>query len=240
MLASVFGHGCLTTIFVSISLVATCLPQKPVLDLNNSIEAFVVVKKSNAKMPERASKRPVPRGKAVTPNAAPSVKQSDLSLPNPNAKATEAGLPDRDADMEAVMRDLEMASLLDNLHAPDGAVDRDASSPDGTGDVSLNLNGSGPVGDPEYVAYVVRIQKIFTDNFSPLPTIRRQFPDLLTKVHIAVDSSGRVTKRSILESSGNPSFDASAMTAASMVSQIPLPPEKYRPMMKVGYTIEYK
>jgi TonB family protein len=240
-LLSVFGHGTVLTVgLISSLLMSHCNPRKPIIDPQKSIEvAMVVLPKSKTRMPDRAARAKVPRGTTPKPSPKPPpIRESDLSIHKPDV-APKAGKPDRSADRKAVLENLMRENLLENLLAPDGPRDRDATDPNSDATEAINALGPGVRSDPEYARYISKIQALFMRNFKPLNAIVSQQPDLLCVIHITVDDSGKVTVQKVVESSGNPSFDASATSAAAAVTRVPLPPDRFRVLMTQGYTIKF-
>jgi TonB family protein len=88
-------------------------------------------------------------------------------------------------------------------------------------------------GDPEVARYIATLSELFMSHFRPLPMLKGQ--GLVSKVLVKVDGAGKVTRREVETSSGNPSWDRAALTAVDQVDTVPLPPEKYR-----GSTYDYR
>ena len=238
---SVFGHGTVLIFGLASSLLMShCGPKKPIIDPDKSIQvSMVVLPKSKHRMPDRAARAKVPKGQAKKPNPQPRpIRESDLTVHKPEV-APKAGNPNRSADRDAALKDLMRENLLENLLAPDGPRDRDATDPDSDATESINALGPGVRSDPEYAKYIGKVQALFMKNFKPLDAVVSGQPDLVCVVHVTVDSSGRVTGQQVVEPSGNPSFDASASAAAAAVTADPLPPERFLALMAQGYTIKF-
>ncbi len=237
---SIFAHG---TLLVSAGLFSLfmqhCGPSKPVLDLDRTMEvSMAVLPKSKLNVPERASRAPKPQGsKAEAPKSDAPPNPSDLVIHKeeaPDNAGEDSALRDQ------MMADLERQRLLEDLMAPEGTVDRDASDPNSTSDVAINAEGAAASGDPEFAAYIAKLQQLFKQHFKPLGAITAANPDLMTKIAIQVDpGSGRVLSWSVAVPSGVPAYDAAAERAVAAVGSIPLPPEKYVSLMAEGYTMEF-
>ena len=241
MLLSVTGHGAM--VFVGITstlLMSHCNARKPIIDPQKSIEvAMVVLPKAKTRMPDRAARAKVPKGTSPKPAPQPPpVRESDLAIHKPDV-APKAGQPDRTADRDAALKNLMRENLLENLLAPDGPRDRDATDPDSEATEAINALGPGVRADPEYAKYIGKIQALFMRNFKPLDAVVSQQPNLECVIHVSVDDSGKVKRQKVVEPSGNPSFDASATAAAAAVTQVPLPPDRFRALMTQGYTIKF-
>lgn len=226
--ASVVGHVLVAT-FVALVMLLASFRSDPILDPNDVMEVSMVVLKKSEKMPERATRAPVPKGEVLpdpTPVKRPPV-ESDLSFKTEDAPEAE-GTPDRSQDREALLRKLKREQLLANAAADDGAVDRDATDPDSTSDEEINTGGAGAAADPELARWVVKVREIFAKDFRPLPTIVSANPNIRCIMLVKIDGSGNVTARQMHEPSGNASYDGAATRAADAVSKVPPPPEKYQ------------
>ncbi|TNE89653.1 MAG: TonB family protein [Deltaproteobacteria bacterium] len=226
--ASVVGHFGVALIVGVLTLLAN-MARGPILDPNDVMEVSMVVLPKSEKMPERATRAPVPKGEQVpdpTPQPKPPV-ESDLKFETEEAPKAE-GTPDRSADREALMRELKRKQLLDAAAADVGPVDRDATDPDSTSDEAINTGGSGAAADPELAKWVVKVREIFAKDFRPLPTIVSANPNIRCVMLVKIDGDGNVLARQMHEPSGNASYDGAAERAAAAVSKVPPPPEKYQ------------
>jgi TonB family protein len=248
-LLAVVGHGGLLLAGVLLSLLTDLLlPSKPIIDPDRTMQvSMVALPRADKPLPDKATRAPVPRGEVKPvpepppPKPEPEpVKVSDLKFEKKEAPKKEG--VDIDRIREKIKRDQDRKKLLDNLvDAAAGSVDRDATDPDSTSDIAINALGAGAASDPEFARYKSKIQQLFMQHFSPIPAIVSANPGIECTVSIDVDpSSGRVLSHSITRGSGVPAYDAAALRAAQAVPTIPLPPEKYRPLVARGYQIIFK
>lgn len=233
-------HGGVLLTGLSFSLVtANCGPRRPIVDLDQTMEVSLIAR-TDLKVPERASRAPVPKGRAEVTEDAPVEaprEQSDLVFEKEEAEETEG----TDTDRQDALDEIERQRMLEQLmNAPDGTVDRAATDPNGTGDVTLNP-GLNARGDPEYAAYIAKVQAIFLQHFQPLGAIVEQNPNLSCKVLVRVDEATmRVLSYEVVQSSGIPAYDAAAERAAAAVTALPPPPERYRSLLADGYTMNFR
>lgn len=240
---SLFGHGALLAAGLFVTLVGrSCLTSKPIVDPDDMMEvSMVVLPRSDARMPDRAARAPVPKGDprpdAPRPTTPP-VKQSDLAIHTDAPKPAPKGVSDVERRQQ-VMAELERQRLLDELlNAPEGVVDRDATDPNSTSDVAIHALGNASRGDPEFARYIAQVQQMFMKHFKPLPAITQANPGLATTLYIRVDASGRITAYEVRAASGVPAFDAAAERAVQEVGLIPPPPPKYLPLAAEGYSVQ--
>lgn len=238
---SVFIHGGVLITAALFTLVTThCGSGRPPIDLDKSMEvSMVVLPKSERSVPDRASRAPVPRGTtAKTPDQPTPANVSDLTFENEDAQE-DAGVDS--AARDQLMAELKRQQLLDDLMAPTGPQDRNATDPNSTSDLAINAAGAGARGDPEFAAYIAKVQRIFMENFKPLGAITADNPDLVCRVFIIVEpDTGRVLSYEVSKSSGIPAYDAAAERAVAEVQTIPLPPEKYLALAAEGYAVNFR
>jgi TonB family protein len=227
-MAALVGHVGVA-LMLSLLMLLAGLRRGPILDPNDIMEvSMVVLPKTESRMPERATRAPVPRGEdtPTAPQPKPPV-ESDLAVVQPDAPKAE-GSPDHSDRRTELMKELRRKQLLADAAADIGAVDREASDPDSTTDQAVNTGGSGAAADPELALWVQKVREKFMANFHPLPTIVSANPNIEATVAVRIDEAGNVLSRSMHKPSGNPSYDAAAERAADAVTQVPPPPEKYR------------
>ena len=249
MVLAVLGHGGVLIAGALITLVAGFLmPSRPIVDPDRAIQVSMVsLPKANKPLPDKATRAPVPKAQP-TPKPEPPppepepepVKVSDLKFEKEDAPKKDG--VDIDRIREKIRRDQERKKLLDNLvGAATGQADRDATDPDSDSDIAINALGAGAASDPEFARYKAKIQQLFMRHFSPIPSIVAANPGIECTVSIDVDpASGRVLSHSVTRPSGVPAYDAAALRAAQAVPTIPLPPDKYRPLVARGYQIVFK
>ncbi len=242
VLLALFGHVFLLGMAV---VMADCRSQRdPIIDPTEAMVIdFTVLPRSKSSMPEKASRAPRPSGKdtQAPPRDVPD-EVSDLKVRQPDAPEAQ-GAPDRSADRSTIMRSLLMKQLAEEVDesAPLGTVDRQASDPDSDSEVGI---GSGTPGlnraDPEYARYAAELQALFKGNFRPLPTIAMSNPDIEVLVRVRFDlDTGEVIDFSIEQSSGNASYDSAATRAVQGITEVPLPPKKFRSEFRSGFLLRF-
>lgn len=233
--AAVIGAwGTTAGLAVLSALIPMCNAPKP--KITESIEVSVVsLPKSELNVPDRAQRAKRATGEVAKPAPEPPpVKQSDLKVKT-DAPKPEPGNVD-EAARQRMMDELERQRLLEDMLAPEGAVDRDATDPNGDADAArLAALGVGSKGDPEFQRWVGQVQQILMQHFKPLTAVTQSQPDLKCLVNITMDSeTGRILSYDVAEPSGVVSFDQAAERAVQAVPQLPLPPEKYLPLLDEG------
>lgn len=255
MVLSAGGHvGVLLGGWVLGTLGSLLFPSSPLIDPSQTVEvSMMVLPKSDDPLPDRAQRSPAPKPEPApppepepTPEPPPPepVKVSDLVVPEPKPqpKAKPKPKTPQERARELIARKDAQRKMLDDLwDAPTGTVDRDATDPNSENDFTLRTLQAGAAGDPEFARYKARVQALFMKHFAPLPSLVSAKPNLECTVEIRVDaSSGAVRKSTVVKGSGIPAYDSAALRAAQQVPTIPLPPERYLPLVSAGYQIIFR
>lgn len=116
-----------------------------------------------------------------------------------------------------------------------GAKEREETSKDGTEDKGTS-GQTGPI-DPELGRYIEQCRTQIVGNWNPIPTLLEENPDLQVILEVKIDASGTLSAPVIRTSSGNDSFDRSAMIALRKTKRLPIPPAKYQKSAAGGIII---
>jgi hypothetical protein len=200
--------------------------------VSDAIEvSMVALPRSQRNVPDRLARAPRATGSDAPMEEPPPLEQSDLVIRRPDAP--EQGGNTEDARREQMLTQLERDRLLDELmHAPEGTVDRNRTSPDGQLDLDIAVLAAGAPGDPEFQRWQAEVMRILMPLFRPLTQGRT---DLTCLVNIQMDeTTGAILGWEIVSPSGVRAFDAAAERAVQDAGSLPLPPEKYLPMLDGG------
>jgi hypothetical protein len=214
----------------------------PLIDPDQAIEvSMVVLPKSRNALPDKAMRAPREAGaqapSEVSPEEAP-VRESDLAYEREVPKPE--GDPNADRRRDEMLAEMERERLMQDLAAATGEYDQDASDPNSTADFGLNTGAQGDPADPEYARYIMQLQQLFMQHFRPLPGIAQSNPGIRAEMYLVVDpESGAIEEYRLKKSSSNEAYDRAAELAVQEVGRIPLPPEKYRHLVKGGYVIQF-
>lgn len=203
------------------------------------IEVFAALPKSRLNVPERASVAPRLSGEVKpteAPKELPPVKESDLVIHKEVPK--NEGNTDDDRKRQEVLDAIERNRLIEQLmNAPEGKNDRMQTDPNGVEGLETAVIGAAAKGDPEYAKWVARVQRQMMSHFHPLAQGRT---DIKCRVTLQVDpTSGAILGSEVTTPSGVLAFDQAAISAVNADPTIPLPPEKYLPLLADGVTIEF-
>jgi len=239
---SVGGHLGVIVFALAMSAIGSMCSGPPKPPIRDALEVSVIaLPKSKTNVPDKATRAAVKQG---TPDPSPKppqpapIRESDLAVPQPEPKP---GTDEAARRRDEALRKMERDQLMEDLMAADGPVDRNATDPNSTSDVAINVNGRGTTkADPEYVAWVGKVQKLMMANFHPLSAITSKNPGIKTRVLLDVDpATGRIQSRRVQTSSGVPAYDAAATRAVDDVGSIPLPPEAWLPLLGDGLAIDF-
>lgn len=239
---SIFAHGgALVAFTVGTLLLSFCGERKRVIDPNDTMEvAMVVLPRSARAMPDKATRAPKPVGSdAPQPVPVPDVKHtSDLAVKVDKPKTNE-GVDTKKLD--DAMKALEREQALLNMEAALGQLDQNATDPNSDSDEAINSGAINTSGDPAYARYIAEVRKAFMGQFHPLQSIRDANPGIHCIIHVQVEpDTGRIVRHDVTKPSGVEAFDAAARRAVEALTNVPLPPEKFRDRLAQGYDIEFK
>ena len=116
-----------------------------------------------------------------------------------------------------------------------GEKSREETSKDGTADSSSN-GAIGPI-DAILGKYIEQCRQEILSNWNPLPTLIEQNPDLQVIIEVKIEANGTLSKPVVHKSSGNSSFDRSAIIALRKTKKLPIPPTKYQSSAAGGIII---
>jgi len=234
-------HGLAVFIVAAVTLISThCGSSRHIIDPDRAIEVSMVsLPKSKTSLPDRATVAPRPKGTTAEPTPEPvqtPQRESDLVVHKPDAT------PDPGAD---VARDQALAKLREQLldqlgDAPQGRTDRSATDPNGVDGQALAVLGAGSRTDPEFARYIAQLQALFRSHFRPLGAVVAANPGIRCTMRISADPvTGTISGYAIQTPSGVPAYDAAAERATAAVGKIPLPPERYAPLLSEGFTVDF-
>ncbi|MEQ1500904.1 MAG: cell envelope integrity protein TolA [Myxococcota bacterium] len=234
---SVLAHGAVILAVVLFTAITGLLPschREPAF--HESIEiSMVALPKSAHNVPDRAArvKRAAGEEKAVEP---PPVKQSDLVIHDDEPPPVQGNA--EEARRQQILDEIERRRMLEDLDAPDGTQDRNATDPNGAEDLNLAVLGAAARGNPAWARWMAQVQQLIRQHFRP---ITQGQPDLLCKINIKIDeSTGAIESWEVAKSSGVLSYDAAAERAIQDIGTLPLPAEELRPLLASEYvTIDF-
>jgi TonB family protein len=246
VLVSVFAHvfgvgtfwGATAMISVLSALVPLCSTREP--PIRDAIEVSVVsMPKSASNVPDRASRVARAEGvQAPNPDEPPPIATSDLKF---NSPEIDPKTGNTDKSRQQMLDALEREQMLEEMmDAPEGTEDRNQTDPNGSDDPALASLGVGSRGDPEFQRWVAQVQQLLMQHFKPLGAVTEGHPDLKCMVKLTVDpEDGSVDGYEVSESSGVVPFDQAAERAVQQIPALPLPPEKYRPLLGGGVAFRF-
>lgn len=196
------------------------------------VEAIGAMPKSERSVPDRLARVKRAAGQEASQEPPP-VKQSDLAFREEQPEP-EPGNVDR-ASRQEVLDQLARERLLQEaLDAPEGPQDRNATDPNGVSDLDLAVLAAGSKSDPEYMRWYAQVQQLMKSRFKPLEAMT-QGRSLTCMVNVVLDpETGAVQSYEVTQSSGVLAFDSTAERVVQEFDSLPLPPEKYRPLVVEG------
>ncbi len=243
LLLSLLLHG---TVVLFLLLGRGCIEDdQPLFDPDEIMQVqMVALPKARGRNPDRATRAPSPPPPAPVPEAAmPSPEP--FAEPHPSNSETRPEEPPPKADSRDrradVLRQLRRSELIKDIQAPLGDVDRSATDPNSTlsPEEAFAGLGTGAPMDPDLARYQSQIRRIVLPNWTPLPRIIQDNPDLFTIVEVTLDADGKIEKTRMARPSGNTSYDESCIRAVQKSGRLPLPPPKFQNLASRGIWIHF-
>ena len=242
MLGSVSGSVFLhVAVVVSLLLGEWCRSDStPLIDTRNVMTVQAVsLPKQTTRLPQKAERTPDPVAGVTRPDAPPPPPTaSDMIIHKPDAPKPEGDpVVDRTKERQAALDQARKAALIKDMSAPIGTEDRMATDPNGSDSPTL-YGGSGQgITNPELSAWVAASRQAIIPNWTPLPSTIAAKPRLEVHLLVKVAADGTISDPEVLKSSGDPSFDRSALMAAIKTARLPAPPANYRGSVAKGAQI---
>jgi len=131
-----------------------------------------------------------------------------------------------------------LAMVRSGLQGPETHLPDD---PDGTASEEdvLQAGATGPF-NAKMSAYQRRVRDRIQEFWHPLERLVKEQPDLTVVIELHIDNAGTILSPAVLRSSGNPSFDASALRAVERAATLPLPPEDLQEQAQKGFVVSFR
>lgn len=142
---------------------------------------------------------------------------------------------DNTQDRTALLNQARREELV-NQNAPLGTTNRQEGSPDGVEGASANPIGIGEA-DPVLSAYILACRDAIMPNWTPLPSMVAAHPEYEVIVQVPVAADGTLGSAKIVRSSGDASFDRTAILAVAKTRKLPPPPDVWAASAAKGVQI---
>ncbi|HHO54104.1 MAG TPA: hypothetical protein ENK18_25345 [Deltaproteobacteria bacterium] len=226
----------------AVGLLVAILPwcnEAPEPLIKPDIEVSMVSLPRRLDVPDRAARVKRAAGEVPTkPDEPPPVKESELVIHEDKPEPKKGNTPEPVERPDAAAQRTREALLDELLNAPEGTMDRNATDPDGTGTAELAALGAQAIGDAAFARWKNQVQAILDQKFQPLGSSS----GLLVHAELRIEpSTGRILSYDLSKKSGVMAYDAAAERAIASVGALPVPPEKYWPLLEVEFvTIRLK
>jgi TonB family protein len=172
--------------------------------------------------------------KVTAPPPPPETSDMTIKVEEP---PEEQGKPDntdaRKELMDRLAHEARRKEFMESLrNAPVGEKDRPPADPNGID----NATGSamGAMGDPIIAAWAEVVKSTVLSHFSPLQT-----EPLSAIFQLTINRAGKIVGSKMIQSSGNPSYDAAARNAIRNVGRLPSPPAEKMPKDLASISIDF-
>ena len=236
IVASLWMHVCLGAALM-LGEQCSVAPEEPlfnpqdVMRVSMSPMPYAEIAQKASRAPEASAgvQEPPPEPAPPQTNSSEMVLNTPEDTPDPVEKPPE---PDpeppkeqqgekKEPSREDLLNQAARERLLENLSAPEGAVDRSAAGPTGTADGVAASAISLSDAPPAVQEYMQTCMDVLHSKWSPLPSLVSASPHLLTTIRIPISRNGRFGEHRIVVKSGDNSFDRSANMAVLKTQKCP-------------------
>ena len=190
-------------------------------------------KKKNIPKPETNKVSQIPKKeKPKEKEPKPKEIEKEPEKKEPEKKEPEKKEPSRE---ELVKQMLEQANENSDQSSKTGTAEENRS-PDGSNAPADGPRGFGKV-DPVLVKYIQDCRAAIMPNWTPLPTLVAANPNLEVTLKVRVEADGTMKQPQVYRTSGNRSFDQTALMSIYKTKKLPAPPEKLRQSAAAGVTV---
>ncbi|MEL6345639.1 MAG: TonB family protein [Myxococcota bacterium] len=134
---------------------------------------------------------------------------------------------DRREELLAQLNRSSADSQVEDPNVRVGREDRAAAGPDGVEGVVATIIGIGDA-DPVLGQYILACREAILPNWTPLPKTLAEHPEYVVVVQAPVAADGALGAARIVQSSGDSSFDRSAILALAKTRKLPPPPAEWQ------------
>jgi TonB family protein len=214
-----------------------CAPSTPLFKPEDVmiVQAVALPKSVNNWLPDKPMHTPEPvKGEVVeSPEVVPPTA-SDMVIHDEAAPKPEG---ENRAERDRLLDQARKEALLRDMSTPLGPEDQVLHDPNGV-DPSEAILGIGVgINDPELARWQAACRDKILPNWTPLPAVVASHPDYVVHLVVRVSANGQMSDPEIYQSSGDPSFDQTALRAIYKTATIVPPPTEYADSAAKGVVI---
>lgn len=232
--ASLGVHALLVAALI-VGEVLTRPEDRPLIDPSQVMMVqAVALPKQTSRLPDRPTRTPdLPKVAApeASPTPPPPPTASDLVMHRedaPKPAGDPEASPDRSNEREELLRQMAKQQALKDMTAALGDVDRPRTDPNGVDPEDAILGaGTGAPMDKEAAAWWKKAQAALWSNWTPLPATVAAHPEYMAVVQVKVSAEGVLSDPEVVRSTGDASYDRSAVLAVLKTGRVPPPPAKF-------------
>jgi TonB family protein len=201
------------------------------------VQAVALPKSVNDWLPDKPMHTPEPiEGEvADSPEVVPPTA-SDMVLPDEDAPPPK-GEKSREAERDQLLAQARKEALLRDLSTPEGPRDQVQTDPNGVDPREAILGIGIGINDPVLAKWQAACRDKILPNWTPLPAVVAAHPDYAVQLVVRVSATGEMTEPEVYKSSGDPSFDQTALRAIYKTATIVPPPAEYAETAARGVVI---
>jgi TonB family protein len=201
------------------------------------VQAVALPKPVNDWLPDKPMHTPdpvqgqVPDSPEVVPPTASDMVLKDEEAPPPKGAKT------REAERDALLAQARKEELLRDLSTPEGPQDQVKTDPNGVDPKDAILGVGMGINDPALARWQAACRERILPNWTPLPAVVAAHPTYAVQLVVRVSPTGAMSDPEIYKSSGDPSFDQTALRAIYKTGTIVPPPAEYAESAERGVVI---
>jgi TonB family protein len=216
-----------------------CAPSTPLFKPEDVmiVQAVALPKSVNDWLPDKPMHRPdPPKGEVadspeVVPPTASDMVLEDEQAPQPKGEKS------REAERDQLLAQARKEELLRDLSTPEGPENQVQTDPDGVDPREAILGIGIGINDPALARWQAACRDKILPNWTPLPAVVAAHPNYVVQLVVRVSATGAMSEPEVYQSSGDPSFDQTALRAIYKTATIVPPPAEYAESAAKGVVI---
>jgi TonB family protein len=205
-----------------------CTPTTPLFKPEDVmiVQAVALPKSVNDWLPDKPMHTPdPPKGQvADSPDVVPPTA-SDMVLHDEQAPKPKGA--ENEAERDQLLAQARKEALLRDMSTPEGPEDQVQHDPNGVDPREAILGIGVGINDPELARWQAACREKILPNWTPLPAVVAAHPNYRVQLLVRVAANGAMSDPEVYQSSGDPSFDQTALRAIYKTATIVPPPAQY-------------
>jgi TonB family protein len=215
-----------------------CTPTTPLFKPEDVmiVQAVALPKSVNDWLPDKPMHTPDPP-KGAVPDSPDVVPPTASDMVFPDDKAPKPKGAENEAQRDQLLAEARKEALLRDMSTPEGPEDQVQHDPNGVDPREAILGIGVGINDPELARWQAACRDKILPNWTPLPAVVAAHPNYVVQLVVRVAANGAMSNPEVYQSSGDPSFDQTALRAIYKTATIVPPPAEYADSASRGVVI---